>query len=231
MKIKIAKYLSECGIASRRKSEELVKQGRVFVNGEKMTNVAERIDPQKDKVKVFGKQAKPQKHVYYLLYKPVGYITTTKDPHAEKIITELVPNNPPVWPVGRLDKNTSGLIILTNDGELTQELTHPKYQKEKEYSIITNELLDKASIERVQNGIRLTDGFIKPSVFEEIEKGQYKMVLTEGRKRIVRRIIEAVGRKIAQLKRVRLDSLTLDNLSIGSYRELTKQEVEKLINS
>lgn len=228
MSIKIAKYLSECGIASRRKAEELVSHGKVSVNGAVMKNVAERVDPEKDEVKVFGKRINEQKLVYYILYKPVGYVTTTEDRHAEKIVTELVPQKPPVWPVGRLDKNTSGLLILTNDGDLTQTLTHPKYEKEKEYSIITNRALGKDGISKIRNGLYLDDGLIKPKLFEEIREKQYKMILKEGRKRIVRRIIEEVDRRVAQLKRVRVATLTLGSLKPSEWRKLTAKEIDKL---
>jgi len=228
MSIKIAKYLSECGIASRRKAEELVSRGKVSVNGTVMKNVAERVDPGKDEVKVFGKIINEQKLVYYILYKPVGYVTTTEDRHAEKIVTELVPQKPPVWPVGRLDKNTSGLLILTNDGDLTQTLTHPKYEKEKEYSIITNRDLGKDEIFKIRSGLYLDDGLIKPKLFEEIREKQYKMILKEGRKRIVRRIIEEVDRRVAQLKRVRVATLTLGSLKPSEWRKLTTSEIKKL---
>ncbi len=229
-KIKIAKYLSECGISSRRNSEELVKKGLVFINGKKETNVAQRIDPEKDIVKFDNKIIKPKNYVYYLLYKPVGYVSTTTKKFSKKIVTDLVPQKPKVWPVGRLDKNTSGLIILTNNGELTQKITHPKYQKEKEYSIITNLALNNNDIEKIKKGVFLEDGLAKPRVFEEIENKNYRMILTEGRKRIVRRVIEKVGKKVSQLKRVRLDKLTLDDLKIGQWRKLSNSEVKEFIN-
>jgi pseudouridine synthase len=228
--IKISKFLSECGVASRRKSEELIKRGKIFVNGQRLSNVAERINPQKDEVKAFGKIVKPKNHVYYLLYKPVGYTTTTADIHAQNLITDLVPNEPPVWPVGRLDKNTSGLILLTNDGEFTQKLTHPKYEKEKEYSIITNQSLSEEEISKIQNGLHLDDGSIKPELFEGIKDNQYKMILKEGRKRIVRRIIEKVGKRVAQLKRVRVATLTLGSLKPSEWRKLTEREIKKLVS-
>jgi len=229
-KIKIAKYLSECGISSRRNSEELVKKGLVFINDKKEINVAQRIDPEKDIVKFDNKIIKPKNYVYYLLYKPVGYVSTTTKKFSEKIVTDLVPQKPKVWPVGRLDKNTSGLIILTNDGKLTQKITHPKYQKEKEYSIITNLPLNNNDIQKIKKGVFLEDGLVKPIMFEEIENKNYKMVLTEGRKRIVRRVIEKVGKKVAQLKRVRLDKLALDDLKIGQWRKLSNSEVKEFIN-
>jgi len=228
MDIKIAKYLSECGIASRRKSELLVSQGLVFINGKKMDNVAFRIDPKKDKVVFQGKTVKPLDLVYYLLYKPVGTASTTADAHSSKLITSLVPKIPPVWPVGRLDINTSGLILMTNDGSITQKLTHPKYQQEKEYSIITNSPLTEWEFNKITQGLELEDGFIKPDSFTEIKPGQYSIILHSGKKRVVRRIIEKVGKRVAQLKRIRVAFLTLGNLAPGQYRPLAKEEIDKL---
>lgn len=226
--IKIAKYLSECGIASRRKAENLVKQGLVFVNGKIMNDVAKRIDPERDKVKFGGKTVKPAECVYYLLHKPLGYTSTTADSHAEKLVTALVPKDPAVWPVGRLDKNTTGLIILTNDGNLTQKLTHPKYEIEKEYLITTDKPLNESEIKKISGGLLLEDGFIKPDKFEEIRPGNYGIILHSGKKRIVRRIIEKTGKRVAELKRVRMDFLTLGGLKPGKWRRLAANEVKAL---
>lgn len=227
-KIKISKYLASAGLCSRRKCEEFVKMGVVKING-KVASVEERINPDKDIIEFKNKKIEIQKKIYYLLYKPTGYTTTTKDRHAEKIITSLLPKNPKVWPVGRLDKFTSGLIILTNDGELTQKLTHPKYEKKKEYSIITNKPLTKEEISKIKKGLQLEDGFIKPDTFKELGEQNYKMVLHSGKKRIIRRVIEKFGKKVSQLKRVKLDNLTLGNLKIGQYRKLNQAEIKKLL--
>jgi len=227
-KIKIAKYLASSGLCSRRKCEELIKSGAIKVN-RTLAKVADRINPKQDTIEIGNKKIKPQEKVYYLLYKPVGYVTTTKDKHAQYLITDLAPKNPPVWPVGRLDKFTSGLIILTNDGELTQKLTHPKYEKEKEYSIITNKPLAQEEIIKIKKGVKLENGFIKPDLFEETSKNNYKMILHSGKKRIVRRIIENFGKKVSQLKRVRVDNLTLENLKIGQYRKLDQKKINNLL--
>jgi len=226
--IKISKFLADCGIASRRASEELVKSGRVFVNGKKMVNVAKRIAPNSDKVEFNGKPVKPSAHVYYLLNKPAGYTSTTQDRHAKKIVISLVPRIPSVWPVGRLDQDTEGLIILTNDGDLTQKLTHPKYEREKEYHVITNFKLTKQEIEKIKNGIRLEDGFIKPDRFEETAGGGYKIIIHSGKKRVVRRIIERIGKSVVKLKRVRIDFLTLEGVDTGKWRKLSDTEIKCL---
>lgn len=226
--IKISKYLADCGVASRRASEELVKSGRVTLNGRRMADVAKRIDPALDKVEFGGRIIKPVSHVYYLINKPFGYTSTTKDRHAKKIVTSLVPAAPHVWPVGRLDQNTEGLMILTNDGELTQKLTHPKFKREKEYHIITNFKLTEQEIKKIRNGINLEDGFIKPDRFEENGHGGYKIVIHSGKKRIVRRIIERIGKSVVELKRARIDFLTLDGLDTGKWRKLSDSEIKRL---
>jgi len=226
--IKISKLLSEAGIASRRKAETLVTQGLIFVNGKKMADPARRIDPATDKVTYAGRIIKPQANVYYLLYKPVGYTSTTEDAHAKKLITQLVPKEPKVWPVGRLDKYTSGLILVTNDGDITQKLTHPSYEIEKEYEIATNEPLAEGDILAIQRGVRLEDGFIRPNRFEVTGGKLYRIVIHSGKKRVVRRIIEKTGKAVAQLKRTRIDFLVLGNLHPGEWRRLTAEEIKKL---
>lgn len=228
MDIKIAKYLSECGIASRRKAELLVQQGQICVNGKVMKNEASRINPDSDKVTFQGKPVSPQTLVYYLLNKPVGYTSTTSDPHAKRIITELIPKKPPVWPVGRLDVDTSGLILLTNDGNLTQRLTHPKFQKEKEYLIVTNEPLDRKEVRQIQDGVELEDGFIKPDSFKEVSPKHYSITIHSGKKRIVRRIVEKTGKRVAELKRVRFAFLVLEKLQPGKWRPLAEWEIKRL---
>lgn len=226
--IKISKFLSEAGVASRRKSETLVTQGLIFVNGKKMANVARRIDPAKDKIAFNGKPVQIQNLAYYLLDKPVGYTSTTEDAHARKLITELVPEFPKVWPVGRLDKYTSGLILLTNDGQMTLKLTHPRYRVEKEYEITAGKPLNEAEIKFIQRGIKLEDGFIKPDRFEKIGDNSYRIVIHSGKKHVVRRLIEKTGNSVARLKRTRIGFLTLDGLQTGKWRPLTQREIKKL---
>lgn len=226
--IKIAKFLSEAGVASRRKAETLVTQGLIFVNGKKMTNVAARVNPAIDKIEYDGKPVQSQELVYYLLNKPVGYTSTTEDAHALKLITELVPNIPKVWPVGRLDKYTSGLILLTNDGGLTLKLTHPRYRVEKEYEITTGKPLGESEIKLIQHGIKLEDGFIKPDRFEKIGDNSYRIIIHSGKKHVVRRLIEKTGNSVTQLKRIRIGFIVLKDLKTGQWRPLAKEEIEKL---
>jgi len=162
------------------------------------------------------------------LNKPLGYTSTCKDSHAEKLAISLVPKNPPVWPVGRLDKYTSGLLILTNDGKLTQKLTHPSFNIKKEYSLTTNLPLTDNEIHKIRQGVKLEDGFIKPDVFQKIGPKSWRIVLHEGRKRIVRRIIENTGKKTMSLTRIRFAFLELGDLKPGRWRHLTKEEINQL---
>jgi 23S rRNA pseudouridine2605 synthase len=226
--IKISKYLSEAGIASRRKAETLVTQGLVFVNGKKMATVAKRIDPAKDKIEYAGKTVSLPALAYYLLNKPAGVTSTTEDRHAKKLITDLVPKIPKVWPVGRLDLYTTGLILMTNDGDFTQKLTHPRYEIEKEYEITVKEPLAAAQVAAVQSGIKLEDGFIKPDRFETIGNNRYRITIHSGKKRVVRRIIEKAGSSVTQLNRTRIGFLTLENIKLGQWRPLAATEIKKL---
>lgn len=226
--VKIAKYLAQAGVASRRKAEALVKQGLVSVNGKISADPALRVNPKTDKILYRGKPLSPAQKVYYLLNKPAGYTCTAQDPHAEKLVGELVPAEPRVWPVGRLDKMTSGLLILTNDGDLALSLTHPRYRVEKEYEITADFPLTEDEIAAVQKGVSLEDGFIRPDRFEKIGGKRYRIVIHSGKKRVVRRIVEKIGKSVAQLKRTRVGSLELQNLPLGKWRRLSPAEIKKL---
>jgi len=226
--VKIAKYLAQADVASRRKAEALVRQGLVSVNGKTSADPALRVDPETDKILYRGKPLSPAQKVYYLLNKPVGYTCTAQDRHAEKLVGELVPAEPKVWPVGRLDKMTSGLLILTNDGDLALSLTHPRYRVEKEYEITANLPLAENEIAAVQKGVLLEDGFIRPDRFEKIGGKRYRIVIHSGKKRVVRRIIEKTGKSVTQLKRTRMGSLKLQDLPDSKWRRLSPAEVKKL---
>lgn len=226
--MRIARYLSVCGLGSRRACESLVKDSRVSINGNIVTDLATRIDPAADEVTVDDEPVTPRELVYYLLNKPTGYTCSRSDAHAEKLVTELVPSDPPVWPVGRLDRETTGLIILTNDGELTQRLTHPSRLKRKEYILQTDRPLSAEQVLKAQTGIILEDGPVSPDEFEVLKPGLYRIAIHEGRKRILRRLAAFFGRKVVSLERTALDVLRLDDLKPGHNRELTGTEIAAL---
>lgn len=228
MKARIAKYLASCGLGSRRNCEELVRDGRVAVNGKVIDSPALDIEPGTDIIKVRGKIVEPQKKVYYLLNKPAGYTSTVSDEHAERVITELVPKDEAVWPVGRLDRETSGLIILTNDGDLTQKLTHPKYEKSKTYVAKLDRPLDTGQLAELIHGVELDDGRVKPDKLTEMASGNYEITVHEGRNRLVRRIFEHFDRKVLALSRVKLSFLGLGSLKLAGFRRLNRQEIERL---
>ncbi len=228
--MRLAKYLASCGIGSRRLCETLIMQGLIKINNEIVTKPAININPSIDRVYFKDLLMKPKELVYYLLYKPTGYTATRKDHYAERLVTELVPNDPPVWPVGRLDVDTSGLIIMTNDGDLTQLMTHPKHQKEKEYILKTNVGLSLEEVESIKNGTKLEDGLIKPDIFEKLDDRKYRIVLHEGKKRIIRRIIAHYHKRILLLERIRIEEFRIDNLHVGQYRILSKTEIMKVLN-
>ncbi|MEI6266652.1 MAG: pseudouridine synthase [bacterium] len=228
--MRLAKYLASTGVSSRRKSEDIIQSGRVTVNG---TNI---IDPafsvsEVDKILLDGKEVQISNKVYYLLNKPVGYTSTVSDRHADLLITELVPGSPSVWPVGRLDKNTSGLIIMTNDGDLTQKITHPSHQKLKEYSFSVDRPLSDVELAKMKKGIALEDGEFKPDHLEVLSQGKYLVRVHEGRNRLIRRSIEHFGKNITKLHRAKVGPLELGNLKMGEYRNLTEKELRSLLDA
>lgn len=214
---RINKYIASCTGYSRRKAEELVLTGKVKVNDEVVRDLSTQIN-ESDKVYLDGKMIAPQKFVYYALNKPVGYTTTTSDPHAKKIITDLVPNDPPVFPVGRLDKNTSGLILLTNDGDFAQKMTHPKYEKEKEYIVETDKFLSEKLLDKLRHGVELEDGKTAPAKIKATGSKKYSIIIHEGKNRQIRRMTEAVDAKVITLKRIRIEDFELENLIEGEYK-------------
>lgn len=232
--MRLSKYLADSGVASRRKAEEIILEGRVSVNGETVRELGTKVDPEKDKVTVDDKNINANaEKIYYLLNKPAGYTSTAKDPHAKHTVLELVPEKPRVFPVGRLDKDTTGLLILTNDGELTQKLTHPSYEKEKEYIVICGSELTDIEIKKLENGIILDDKKTAPTKVRFIADNSdkyfhYSVTIREGRNRQIRRMFESIRNPVISLGRIRVDSLNLGDLKEGKYRELTKQEIDKL---
>ncbi|TKJ39685.1 pseudouridine synthase [candidate division LCP-89 bacterium B3_LCP] len=227
---KIAKYLARCGVASRRKCEEYVKAGWVTVDSEIVLTPQTRIDSQISRVKVRGKFVSPPKILRYIIFnKPAGVLCTC-NPGREKgeIILDLVKVPERVFPVGRLDKDTSGLLLLTNDGEFAQKLTHPSYQKEKEYLVETDEAIEEAHLVKLRSGVQLDDGTSK---FKEIElrgSNEIKVILTEGKKRQIRRTLQTINLNVSKLHRVSVSGLILKNLKAGEWRDLTDDELKAL---
>ncbi|NLM46571.1 MAG: rRNA pseudouridine synthase [Firmicutes bacterium] len=234
MAMRLQKYLALCGVASRRAAEEMIAAGRVRVNGKKITRMGVLVDPAADMVEVDNRPVRPaQKYEYILLYKPEGCVTTMKDPYGRPTVKDLVRDTGArVFPVGRLDRDTSGLLLLTNDGELANRLTHPSYGIEKEYLARVKDLPSRETLQRLAAGVMLADGMTAPAKVRLVKGGRptslLSLTLKEGRNRQVRRMLEAVNHPVVSLKRVRLGPLTLKGLRRGEWRRLTAQEVKAL---
>ena len=231
---RLQKFLAKAGVASRRKSEELISRGKVIVNGKVITQMGTKIDPDSDKIIVEGQLIRQaEKKVYYMLYKPCGYVTTLKDPQGRKKVIDLLKEIPyRIYPVGRLDYNTSGLLILTNDGELTNALIHPRHEVEKTYKAMVKGICSKETIVKLQKGIKLSDGPTAPAKVKLIkyykENTLLELIIHEGRNRQIRRMCKTVGHPVRQLERVKFGHLNLIGLAPGEYRQLTPSEVSNL---
>lgn len=227
--IRLNKFIASAGICSRREADEYIKAGLVSVNGRVVSELGSKIQPADD-VRYNGERIKTQKLVYVLLNKPKDFVTTTKDPHAKRTVQDLVANacSERIYPVGRLDRNTTGVLLFTNDGELTTKLTHPAYNKMKIYHVTLNKNVSGVHLKEIQEGITLEDGFIKAdaiSYTDPNEKRQVGIELHSGRNRIVRRIFEHFGYNVRKLDRVYFAGLTKKGLLRGKWRFLTEHEV------
>lgn len=228
---RLQKVLAQRGFGSRRVCEELIEQGRVTVNGEP-AQLGRRVDVQRDAVAVDGVAVGVRPDlVYYLLHKPYNVITTVKDTHDRVTVVELVPSEPRVFPVGRLDLDSEGLIILTNDGELTHHLTHPSFGVEKEYLVHVRcgpDGVPETALNKLRRGVELDDGITSPAKVGQVQPGVLRIVIHEGRHRQVRRMCDAVGHEVNRLVRTRIGTLVDATLKPGKWRLLTTQEVRSL---
>lgn len=234
-KIRLQKYLAQAGVASRRKSEELIEMGVVRVNN-RTAKIGDSIDPKKDTVTVRGKRVQLSGNKYYLLVnKPRGYVTTTDDDLGRKDVTELVTDiKERIYPVGRLDRDSEGALIMTNDGDFANILMHPSHQISKTYRVTVRSSVTKEHQEAMQNGIEIDGKMTAPAEVFIVEKSEKRsvmeIVLYEGRNRQIRRMCEALGLEVARLKRVAVGCVKLENLPVGKYRELTQSEINSLLS-
>ena len=231
-KTRLNRYIANTGLCSRRQADLFIKSGLIAVNDKVVTEMGTKILPD-DVVKYNGSRIREEKKIYILLNKPKDYITTVKDPHASKTVLNLVRNacKERVYPVGRLDRSTTGVLLITNDGELTKRLTHPKFNKLKVYQVTLNKALKPGDLEKISNGITLEDGFIKADAISYVNPADKKSVGIEvhsGRNRIVRRIFEHLNYKVIKLDRVYFAGLTKKGLSRGKWRFLTEKEITML---
>ncbi len=230
---RLQKFLSECSVASRRKSEELILEGRVWVNGKK-ANLGDKVDPKKDTVTVNGKKVTAVKDKYYImLNKPRGYVTTMSDELGRKCVKELVSDvGAVVYPVGRLDRDSEGLLLLTNDGDFANNIMHPRKHISKTYRVTVRSLITSSQVEQLENGVLIDGRETLPAEVHVIEKKENRSVLEiiiyEGRNRQIRKMCEETGLEVIRLKRNAVGSIKLGMLPTGKWRELTDDEVHKL---
>ena len=228
---RLQKYLARAGIASRRACEEYIRAGRVTVNGETVTELGVKVEPE-DVVYFDGRPVKPEPLEYHLLNKPAGVISSVSDPQGRRAVTTMAPGRARLFPVGRLDQDTTGLIILTNDGALAHRLMHPRFQVDKVYLADVEGVVGERELERLRRGVRLEDGMTAPAGARLASRhaggSVVEVTVHQGRKRQVRRMLEAVGHPVLRLHRKRYAMLTDDGLPVGAIRPLTRKEVTGL---
>lgn len=235
--MRVQKYLSRAGHCSRREGEDLMRQGRVRVNGEVCRELGAKVDPESDTVEVDGRPIDlPEQFTYVAIFKPEGYVTTLDDPRDRPTVVDLLDDDRPrLWPVGRLDQDSSGLLLMTDDGRLTHRLTHPSFEARKRYRVTVSDELREGDpeITRLRDGIRLDDGYVtEPAEVEILDRGDgqtvLEVILTEGKNRQIRRMIDAVDREVDDLRRVAVGPLELGDLEPGDARELEPDDIRAL---
>ena len=231
MLIRLNKYIAESGYCSRRKADELIESGKVFINGKCVFELGTKVDEEKDKVVVEGNILnKVNKKIYLMLNKPKGYITTNKEQFSRKATYELIKENDRVFPVGRLDKDTEGLLLLTNDGEFANLMMHPSHLIEKTYIVETDSLITKEKLDNLRKGVDIGGYITKEAKVRRLSKEKLEIIITEGKNRQVRKMCKAVDINVLNLKRVKYGNLELGDLKCGEYRLLKSYEVKMLKN-
>ena len=232
--IRLQKVLASAGFASRRGAEDLIREGRVTVNG-KQAGLGDKADPTRDEIALDGERIRLERPLYWVVNKPNGLVTTVRDPHGRPTVMQLLPEGVGrVHPVGRLDRDSSGLLLMTNDGDLTQKLLHPSHESEKEYHVVVKGQVEPRTLERLRRGVRLEDGPSAPvgvgtvRFDPDTERTTLLLTLTEGRKRQIRRMLLQLGHPVRRLTRIRIGPLKLGRLSSGSARPLDPAEVHEL---
>jgi 23S rRNA pseudouridine2605 synthase/23S rRNA pseudouridine2604 synthase len=229
--IRLQKFLSEAGICSRRKGEEYIKAGFVRVNNNVVTELGEKVDPQKDRVEFKGKVVDVKSDpIYIALNKPKGYVTSSLQA-GDKIVIDLIDIKERIYPIGRLDKDTSGLLILTNDGSLHHQLSHPSFDHEKEYDVTVVRPIPEGALRSIAKGMPMMGTKTRPAEIERINSRRFRIVLREGKNRQIRRMVRKVGNHVARLKRVRVSNIKLERLAEGTWRYLTEKEKKELLDS
>ena len=235
--VRLQKYMAECGVASRRKCEEIILSGEVYVNGESVQELGIKIDPEKDEVIYKGKKLSvPNNKVYILLNKPIGYVTTASDQFHRDTVLDLVKVKERVVPVGRLDMYTSGALILTNDGEFVNIITHPSHEIEKTYTVTVIGIVTKEEVQKLEEGVVIDGEYTtKPAKVKilrtdtETNRSRLEIKIHEGKNRQVRKMCEAINKKVVALHRTKIGNIQVKDLKIGTWRYLTNKEIENLL--
>ena len=226
---RLNKYIASCGVCSRRKSYELISSGKVKVNGQVVTNLGEKVSS-KDIVEVDNKLIqKEEKKVYIVLNKPRGYVTTNSDEYNRKNVIDLIDEDVRVYSIGRLDKDTEGLLLLTNDGEFSNKVMHPRNKIEKTYIVTTDTNVTNEQLEKLRNGVDIGDYITRPAKIKRIGNDKVQIIISEGKNRQVRRMCDSVGINLLNLRRIQVGNILLGNLQSGKYRYLTAKEKNELI--
>ena len=229
--MRLAKYLAHAGVASRRAAEKIVAEGRVTIAGKVVTDPARDVDDSSD-VEVDGRPVAPEPHETYVLNKPAGVVSTAGDTHGRPTVIDLVGSDRRLYPVGRLDADSTGLILLTNDGALADRLTHPRYEVEKVYRVeVDPPRPSERALRALRDGVELDDGRTAPARAHLVEPGVIEIAIHEGRNRQVRRMLEVVGHRVTSLRRTAFGPLRLGRLGVGDARRLTPAEIERLKQS
>lgn len=233
--VRINKYLKDQGYCSRREADRWIAAGRIVINGEVVTEMGTKVDPENDIIKVTDSICRDQKSlgqvppekIYILLNKPTGYVTSMKRTAIEKdIVMDLIDIPERVFPVGRLDKETSGMLILTNDGDFANEMTHPSFEHQKEYEVETMKTISATALGKIRKGLPLFGEKTKPPEVIRIAKDCFHITLTEGKNRQIRRLVRKIGSQVRSLQRIRIGQVEIGSLETGTWRKLTDQEVE-----
>lgn len=225
--MRLQKFLASAGIASRRGAEEIIKKGLITVNGEIITEMGVKIDPAKDKITAYNKSVNlPKDHIYLMVNKPAGYITTVNDPYNRKTVYDLIPDQyQNLFPVGRLDKDSEGLLLFTDDGELAQKLMHPRFEHSKEYFVRLDKKITRELITKLKYGIILEEGLAKVDKLEKNGLKELSLAIHQGWKRQIRRMMEKSGFKVELLRRIKLANYNIDSLKNKPYKLIDKEEI------
>jgi len=230
MKERLHKVLAHCGVASRRQCETLIEEGRVDVNGETVTKLGTKVDIVTDKIRVDGERVRPERRVYYLLNKPKGYICTSQDEFNRPRVVDLIRDERRIYPVGRLDEHSEGLLMLTNDGSLANIVCHPRYQIDKTYRLTVKGPVEQQQLDRIEKGVWLSEGRTAPAQIRKVEARKGSTIVTvtlwEGRNRELRRIFAKVDLRVSHLTRIAIGPLKIGGMPPGAYRELAGDELD-----